>query len=95
MIIKRGEQLEDLLTSAFNSMQEAEEITKGKIDIPFLLNIVGSYITAKKDGTLLENARAPGDIFEERIIPIVDESTLEVEVIGEEEDGDTTTNTVA
>jgi len=78
---KRGYKLEELLTLAFDSLQEAEEITKGKIDIPFLLNIVGSYITAKNTDSLDDEARTPGEIFTERILPIVDNSELDVEVI--------------
>lgn len=80
----RGQRLEELLTVAFNNLQEAEQITEEKIDIPFLLNIVGSYITAMKEGKLAEDVLTPADLFTERVLPIVDNSELEVEEI---EDG--------
>ena len=80
----RGQQLEELLTTAFLSLRESEQLTKEKIDIPFLLNIVGSYITAKEEGKLEEGTQVPGSIFDERIIPIVDDSTLTVEDIEDE-----------
>jgi len=80
----RGQTLEDLLTTAFHSLQGAEQLTEEKVDIPFLLNIVGSYITAKEQGKLEEDTVPPSVLFEERIMPIVDESTLVQEKIEDE-----------
>jgi len=81
----RGEQLEGLLTTTFLSLQEAEQLTQEKIDLEFMLTIVGSYITAKEKGTLEEEHKTPSEIFDERIFPIVDNSELTVEEIPEDE----------
>jgi len=81
----RGEKLEKLLTTTFLSLREAEELTDSKIDLEFMLSIVGSYITSKEKDKLEEEFKTPAEIFEERIFPLVDSSTLEVEAI---EDGD-------
>lgn len=82
----RGEQLEGLLTTTFLSLRESEVLTKEKIDLEFMLSIVGSYITAKETDKLADDAKKPYEIFDERIFPIVDESTLEVEDIPEDEE---------
>ena len=82
----RGKQLEELLTTIVLSIKEAEQLTKNKIDINFLLNIVGSYITAKELDKLDEEHKVPAQLFDERIFPIVDgEDTLvEAEIIENE-----------
>ena len=83
----RGQELEGVMTTVFLSLREAEQLTKEKIDLEFLLSIVGSYITAKEQDKLDEGYVTPGELFEERIFPIVDNSELEVEEI---ENGDRT-----
>jgi hypothetical protein len=83
---ERGKKLERLLTEAFRNLQEAEEIVEHKVNIEFLFTIVGSYITANDDGKLSDDVRTPAELFEERIFPIVDGSTLEVEDIEEDEE---------
>lgn len=83
--LTRGEQLEGLLTTTFLSLRQSEQLTKEKIDIEFLLTIVGSYITAKEEDKLGEDVKTPAEIFDDRIFPIVDNSTLDIEVI---EDGE-------
>ena len=80
----RGEHLEELLTTTFLSLREAEELTKAKIDLEFLLSIVGSYIITKERDELAEGFKTPAILFEERIFPIVDDSTIEVEEIEDE-----------
>ena len=90
--MNRGQQLEGLLTTVFLSFKEAEQLTKGKIDLEFMLTIVGSYIIAKEEGTLGEEYKVPAELFEERIFPLVDNSKLTVEEI--QEDGDSTVNEV-
>ena len=81
----RGEILEAKMTTVFLKLQEAGKLTEDKIDLEFLLSIVGSYITAKQQGKLAEEYKTPAEIFDERIFPIVDDSTLEVEEILEDE----------
>ena len=88
----RGQKLEGLLTTVFLSLKDAEQLTEEKIDIEFMLSIVGSYITAKEEGKLAEEFKEPYEIFDERIFPIVDNSELTVEEI---EDGDEPTNSLA
>ena len=90
--MNRGQQLEGLLTTVFLGLKEAEQLTEEKIDLEFMLTIVGSYITAKENGKLSEDHKEPHEIFEERIFPIVDNSELTVEEIP---DGDSTDNEVA
>lgn len=75
----RGIELEGLMTTVFLSLREAELLTDNKIDLEFLLSIVGSYITAKEQDKLEEEHKTPSEIFEERIFPIVDNSTIEKE----------------
>ena len=87
----RGEQLEGLMTTVFLTLKEAEELTEGKINLEFMLSIVGSYITAKEEGKLDDDVLPPSKLFEDRIFPIVDDSTITVESIAEEkakEDGE-------
>jgi hypothetical protein len=81
----RGERLEGLMTTVFLTLREAEELTESKIDLEFMLSIVGSYIVAIEQGKLETEFKTPSAIFDERIFPIVDNSTLEVEEI---EDGE-------
>ena len=90
--MNRGQQLEGLLTTVFLALKEAELLTEDKIDLTFLLDIVGSYITAKEKGTLDGEYKEPWELFEERIFTIVDNSELIVEEI--EEDGDSTVSEV-
>jgi len=89
---ERSIKLEELMTTAFNCLREAEDLTDGKIDIDFVLNVTGSYIISKEQGKLGEEYMTPAELFEENIFPIVDESELYIEEI---EDGDTTTDRVA
>ena len=84
----RGQKLEELLTIAFNAMVEAEQLTEEKIDIPTLFNVVGSYVTAKKNDKLGDDVVTPAEFFNEHIFPLVD--TSELEVIEEEPDGSNT-----
>ena len=81
----RGEILEATMTTVFRKLQEAEEITEGKIDLEFMLSIVGSYLTAKDKGMLEEDVTVPADLFNDRIFPIVDNSEVTVEEIPEDE----------
>jgi len=82
----RGEELQGLMTTVFLTLRKAEELTESKIDLEFILSIVGSYITAKEADTLLGEHKVPSEIFDERIFPIVDNSDVVVEEI--EEDGE-------
>lgn len=84
--------LEEELTKAFTALREAEEITEGKVDISFLLNVVGSYIISKENDKLGEDYYEPWELFEENIIPLVEESEVVVECIEEEEDGNKSTD---
>ena len=77
----RGEQLEGLLTTVFLTLKDAEQLTEGKIDLEYMLAIVGSYITAKENRTLADVHIVPAEIFDERIFPIVDSSEITVEEI--------------
>ena len=85
----RGKELEGLLTTTFLSLREAEQLTESKINLEFMLSIVGSYITAKEQGKLEEGYKTPSEIFDERIFPIVDNSEIKVEEI---EDGEPSDN---
>jgi hypothetical protein len=80
----RGQQLEELLTVVFNKLREAEKLTEGKIDLEFMLSIVGSFIVAKENGKLEGEYKTPSELFEERVFTIVDDSTLVVEEIKDE-----------
>ena len=82
--MKRGQQLEELLTVVFNNLQEVEVITEGKVSTEFMLNIVGSYLLSKKADKLAEGYMTPAEIFQERFIPIIDDSELTVEAIENE-----------
>ena len=81
----RGEELEAKLTTVFNTLQEVDVITEGKVSTEFMLNIVGSYLLSKEAGKLAEGYMTPAEIFDERFIPIIDASELVEEEI--EEDG--------
>jgi len=87
--------LEKELTLAFTALREAEELTEGKVDISFLLNVVGSYILSKEQDKLGEDYYEPWELFEENIKPLVESSEVVVECIEEEEDGSTSADTVA
>ncbi len=80
----RGSELEGLLTTTFLSLREAEELTENKIDLEFMLSIVGSYITAKEQDKLVEGHLTPTEIFTTRVFPLVDDSVLEVEEVDAE-----------
>lgn len=88
---QRSERLEELMTTAFNCLREAEDLTDGKIDIEFILNVTGSYLLSKEAGKLGEDYLTPAQLFEENIFPIVDESEVYIEEI---EDGNTTIDRV-
>ena len=77
----RGKELEGLLTTTFLSLREAEQLTESKINLEFMLSIVGSYITAKEQGKLEEGHKTPSEIFDDRIFPIVDNSEIKVEEV--------------
>ena len=81
----RGTKLEGLLSTVFLTLEEVKELTDNKADIEFLLSIVGSYITAKNDGTLQEVHKTPSELFDDVVFPMLDESTIDVEEI---QDGD-------
>jgi hypothetical protein len=83
--MNKGQQLEELLTTAFLSLRQSEQLTEEKIDIPFLLNIVGSYITAKEQDKLDADVKVPAVIFNERIFPMIEESTLVIEDIPQDD----------
>lgn len=88
--MNRGQQLEGYMTNIFLTMREAEQLTQSKIDLSFILDIVGSYIVAKESNNLAEGYKEPWELFEERIFPIVDDSTITVEEV--EKDGDSLPN---
>jgi hypothetical protein len=81
----RGAELEGLLTTVFLTLEEVKTLTDNKADIEFLLSIVGSYIVAKKDGTLQEVHKTPSELFDDVVFPMLDEATLEVEEIADGE----------
>jgi len=77
----RGEILEAKLTTVFNTLQEVDVITSGKVSTEFMLNIVGSYLLSKEAGKLADEDSTPAERFNERFIPIIDESeVVEVEI---------------
>jgi len=81
-MITRGETLEAKLTTVFKELQEVDKITEGKVSTEFMLNIVGSYLLSKEQGKLAEGYSTPAEIFDERFIPIIDESeVLEEEIV--------------
>lgn len=82
----RGSKLEELLTTACNALGEIGSLTENKADVEFLLSVVGSYLISKKNGTLPEDAVPPNELFDTNLFPMLDEVSLEVEEIGEDED---------
>ena len=80
----RGEKLEVLLTTVCNTLGEVGSLTDNKADIEFILSVVGSYLIAKKNGNLPEDAQPPSYIFNTSLFPILDGST-EVEVLEDAE----------
>jgi len=77
----RGDILEAKLTTVFRELRAVEEITEEKVSTEFMLNIVGSYLLSKDAGKLAEGYTTPARLFDERFIPIIDESdTTEEEI---------------
>ncbi len=63
-----GEYVEDELYSACNSLAAVAAVTEGKIDVEFLLQIVGAYMVAKKKGDLAEDTVPPCEIFDTTMV---------------------------
>lgn len=86
----RGQKLEKLLTTVCNTLGEIGDLTEGKADVGFLLNIQGTYLIGLKAGTLNisdEGFRHPNELFDENLFPMLDTVELREEDIEEEEDG--------
>ncbi|OYT57734.1 MAG: hypothetical protein B6U76_00060 [Desulfurococcales archaeon ex4484_217_2] len=83
--VQRGVLLEKKLSTIVDLLGEVGCITNNLIDVDFLLMIVASYIMAKKSGSLEDTeVKTPAELFEERIIPIIEgESEVVIEKIEE------------
>ena len=88
---ERGKKLEGILTDVCTLLGEAGTLTEGKADMEFLLGIVASYVKADESGTLEDDVATPGELFEERVFPQLDNFEEREEKI---EDGDTDTTEV-
>ena len=75
----RAETLYALLEDIVYTLGDVATITEDKIDVDFLMMIVASYIVGKNSGDLDDDVKTPTQLFEERIIPIIDNTELEVE----------------
>jgi len=89
-----GMYVEDALANVSYSLASVYKITEGKIDVDFLLGIVGSYLIALNSDTLEEDTKAPYEIFDTTMVSAM-ESYVEVEAIEEDEDGEPTDTTAA
>ena len=89
--LDRGKQLEDILLTVCQGLGEAGTLTEGKADLEFLIGIVATYIKAKDSGQLEDDVQTPGELFEERVFPQLDNFEEREETI---EDGDTGTTEV-
>jgi len=82
----RGKELERLLTTACYALGDIGSLTENKADVEFLLSVVGTYLISKNNGTLPEDVVHPDELFNTNLFPMLDNVTLEVEEIGEDED---------
>ena len=83
--VSRGQKLEELLCTICNTLGEVGSLTEEKADVEFLLSVVGSYLISKKQGKLSDDVLHPNELFDANLFPMLDNVTLEVEDITEEE----------
>lgn len=84
--VPRGEALSMLLEDVAYSLGEIGRITEGKIDVDFLLMIVVSYLVGVNTNKLDQDIKTPGELFEERIIPLIDNVDITTEEVKEDEE---------
>jgi hypothetical protein len=92
-----GEFVEDNLMIACQSLAEVAKITEGKIDVDFLLSIVGSYMVSSANGELEDETPPPSEIFDTTMVDAMEnyvEPTKET-IEEEEDEGALTDNTTA
>ena len=77
----RGEQLELELANVCDSLGNAYDITEGKADIEFLVNIVAAYIISSRSNKLTTEDKPPSVLFNDRLFPMLDKEVPEEEVI--------------
>lgn len=88
----RAIMLEDTLRDVCNSLVKAEKLTGDKkIDIEYLLNVVGSYLMGMQEGQLGDLTEPPSKLFEESLFPAL--QNINNEVIKEIDDDDTEDST--
>jgi hypothetical protein len=80
-----GEFVEDELISACNSIANVCSITEGKIDVDFLLSIVGAYLVSNFMGELPEGTEPPSEIFNTTMVEAMNQEITKEDV----EDGST------
>ncbi len=79
---KRAEELEYTLSNICDEISYCNFLTKEKhIDVELLLQIVASYLIGRDQGELEEDVKPPRVLFEENLIPTLDELPDEPEVI--------------
>lgn len=87
--------LEEALINVCDNLSKINALTHyKKIDISYLLTIVGSYVLGIQEGTLdKETTEPPSRIFADSLYPILDNINTEV-VVEEITDDDTSDSTV-
>ena len=88
----KSELLESNLVSICESLAEIENLTDNrKLDVDYLVTIVGSYLMGVQEGTLGDDAQPPSVLFAESLYPSL---VQDVEVIKESIDETDSDNTV-
>jgi len=93
---KKSQELEGILTELCDRIAYINVLTdKKNVDIELLLQIVAAYLIGKEQGELPEDTPPPSKLFEESLFPALEKAPIEVEVIKEEVDDDSGTDTGA
>jgi hypothetical protein len=88
-----GEFVESNLMGVCYALGEVAAITEGKIDVDFLLSIVGSYLVSLEKGELEEDTPTPKELFNTTMVEAIEnyvEPTVEEDGDGEPTDNPTT-----
>jgi hypothetical protein len=92
----RGLELEEVLTEMCDRIAYINILTEEKnVDVELLLQIVAAYLIGREQGELPEDTPSPATLFEESLFPALRNGAVEAEVIKEEVEDDSGTDTGA
>jgi hypothetical protein len=90
----RGIELEEVLTEMCDRIAYINILTEEKnVDVELLLQIVAAYLIGREQGEIPEDTPSPATLFEESLFPTLRNGAMEAEVVKEELEDDSGTDT--